>query len=56
MKCLLCKEDAMENNNGEVTPTHIMISILECGDGIGLRILLSLGIDLDLYNTNNKIK
>jgi len=32
------KRDAKENNNGVVTPKHIMISILESGDGIGLRI------------------
>jgi len=41
------KRDAKENNNGVVTPKHIMISILESGDGIGLRILISLGIDLE---------
>lgn len=41
------KKDARENNDGVVTPNHIMISILESGDGIGVRILLSLGIDLE---------
>ena len=41
------KTDAKENNNGIVTPNHLMISILESGDGIGVRILLSLGIDLE---------
>ena len=41
------KKDARENNDGIVTPNHIMISILESGDGIGVRILLSLGIDLE---------
>lgn len=41
------KSDAKENNNGVVTPNHLMISILESGDGIGVRILLSLGIDLE---------
>jgi len=41
------KKDAKENNKGIVTPKHIMISILESGDGIGVRILLSLGVDLD---------
>ena len=60
------KENAKENNNGIVTPNHLFISILECGDGIGVRILLSLGIDLEglykdlkekfnpLFNTINK--
>ena len=41
------KHDAKENNNGIVTPKHIMVSILESGDGIGVRILISLGIDLE---------
>ena len=41
------KKDAKENNNGIVTPKHLMISILESGDGIGVRILISLGIDLE---------
>jgi len=41
------KKDAKENNNGIVTPQHLLISILESGDGIGVRILLSLGINLD---------
>lgn len=41
------KKDARENNDGITTPNHIMISILESGDGIGVRILISLGIDLE---------
>ena len=41
------KVDAKENNNGVVTPSHLFISILESGDGIGVRILISLGIDLE---------
>ncbi len=54
------KKDAKENNDGIVTPNHLMISILESGDGIGVRILISLGIDLesiykDLKRTYNPI-
>ena len=41
------RKDAKENNDGIVTPRHLMISILESGDGIGVRILLSLGVDLE---------
>ena len=41
------KADAKENNNGVVTSKHLLISILESGDGIGVRILISLGIDLE---------
>ena len=49
------KISAKENNSGIVTPTHILISILESGDGIGIRILMSLGIDLEgLYKDLKK--
>ena len=41
------KTDAKENNKGVVTPKHLLISVLESGDGIGVRILISLGIDLE---------
>ncbi len=50
------KKDAKENNNGQVTPEHLFMSILESGDGIGIRILISLGIDLDgLYYKLKKV-
>ncbi len=50
-------EDAKEDNNGVVTIRHIMISMLEEGEGIGLRILLLLDVDLEkLYNElKNKV-
>lgn len=41
------KKDAKENNKGIVTPNHLLVSILESGDGIGVRVLISLGIDLE---------
>ena len=41
------KLSAKENNSGIVTPNHLFISVLESGDGIGVRILLSMGIDLE---------
>ncbi|MBQ3021462.1 MAG: ATP-dependent Clp protease ATP-binding subunit [Bacilli bacterium] len=41
------KSDAKENNNGIVTSYHLLTSILESGDGIGVRILISLGVDLE---------
>lgn len=54
------KKDALENNNGIVTPNHLMISVLESGDGIGVRILISCGVDLegiykDLKNSFNPL-
>ncbi len=43
--------DSKENNNGEVTVEHLFSSLLEEGEGVALRIMLSLDIDLDeLYN------
>ena len=41
------KISAKENNSGIVTPCHLFISILESGDGIGVRILLSMNLDLE---------
>lgn len=41
------KRDAKENNKGVVTPRHLLISVLESGDGIGVRILISLDIEID---------
>ena len=41
------KNEAKNNNDGIVTINQVMISVLESGDGIGVRILLSMGIDLE---------
>ncbi len=38
--------DAMESKE-EVKPTHLLISLLENGDGIAIRILMSMDIDID---------
>ncbi len=44
--------DSKENNNGEVTVEHLFSSLLEEGEGIAIRIMLGMNIDLDdLYNT-----
>ncbi len=52
-------ENAKENNNGIVTPKHLVLSILEEGEGIAIRLLVSMGIDIDeIYeslNKNNKL-
>ena len=43
--------DSKENNNGEVTVEHLFISLLEEGEGVAIRILLEMNINLDeLYN------
>ena len=43
--------DANENNDGLVTLEHLFSGMLEEGEGIAIRILLSLKIDIDeLYN------
>lgn len=47
--------DAEENNNGKVTPEHLMIGILEEGEGIALRLLLSLKVNIEgLYKNIKK--
>ncbi len=43
--------DSKESNNGLVTISYLFSSLLEEGEGIAVRILISLGIDLDeLYS------
>ena len=43
--------DAKDNNNGEVTPEHLFASLLEEGEGIAIRILIGMDIDIDeLYD------
>lgn len=40
--------DAKENNNGIVTKKHLLISMFEEGEGIALRILLLMNVDIEL--------
>lgn len=43
--------DSKENNNGIVTIEHLFASLLEEGEGVAIRILLGMNIDIDeLYN------
>ena len=47
--------DAVEDNEGVLDSKALMISILENGDGIAVRILLNMGIKLDkIYNELKK--
>lgn len=39
--------DSKENNNGNVTISHLFSSLLEEGEGIAIRILIAMNIDLD---------
>ncbi len=43
--------DAKENNDGTVTINHLFSSLLEEGEGVAIRVLIGMGIDIDeLYN------
>ena len=43
--------NSKENNNGEVTVEHLFSSLLEEGEGIAIRVMLGMNINLDeLYN------
>lgn len=43
--------DSKENNNGNVTIAHLFSSLLEEGEGVAIRILIGMDIDLDeLYH------
>lgn len=57
--------DSKENNNGDVTVEHLFTSLLEEGEGVGIRIMLGMNIDLDklykefsskLFSTNKSKK
>ncbi len=39
--------DSKENNNGEVTIDHLFSSLLEEGEGVAIRIMLGMNIDID---------
>ena len=45
-----------ENNHNEVTPRHLLYAILEEGEGVAIRIMLSMGIDLDELMNEFEIK
>jgi len=53
-------ENAKEDNKGNITVRHLLISLLEEGEGIAIRLLIGMGYDIDkIYedlNQNNKIK
>ena len=43
--------DSKDNNNGIVTPTHLFAALLDVGEGIAIRIMLSMHIDIEtLYD------
>ena len=47
-------ENAKENNDGLVTVRHLIISMLEEGEGIAIRLIVGMNIDIDLlYNDLN---
>lgn len=39
--------DSKDNNNGEVTPYHLFSSLLEEGEGIAIRIFISMDLDVE---------
>ena len=39
--------DSKENNDGEVTSEHLFFAMLEEGEGIAIRILIGMGIDIE---------
>ena len=46
--------NSKDNNNGEVTTEHLFSSLLEEGEGIAVRILIGMGIDVEeLYDEFN---
>jgi len=57
LKRIICGalEDATENNKGIVKIEHLILSMLEEGEGVGIRILLNMNIDLEaIYSDLSK--
>ena len=48
--------DSKDNNNGIVTTEHLFQAILELGEGIAIRILISMDIDIEEIYDNCSIK
>lgn len=49
--------NAKENNDGKVTTRHLLLSILEEGEGIAIRLLIGMGLDIDkVYDDLNNYK
>ena len=48
--------DSRENNNGVVTINHLFQELLEEGEGIAIRIMLGMGLDLDEMYKNFSCK
>ena len=49
-------EDAKENNKGEVTASHLLLAMLDEGEGIAIRIMIGLDIDIDSLYDELKVK
>ena len=49
-------EDAKENNKGEVTASHLLVAMLDEGEGIAIRIMIGLDIDIDSLYDELKVK
>lgn len=52
----LAMVDAEENNSGIVTENHLLLAMLEEGEGIAIRIMMSMDLDLDELYDDLKIK
>lgn len=49
-------DDAKENNKGEVTASHLLLAMLDEGEGIAIRIMIGLDIDIDSLYDELKVK
>ncbi len=51
----LATNDALDNQDGKVTEKHLFLAMLEEGEGIAIRILVGMGLDLDAIYEEFKI-
>lgn len=47
-------EDAMENNKGKVMPNHYILALFEESEGIAFRMLLGMGVNIEMLHKDLK--
>ena len=49
---ILAQEEAKRLNHDQLTPEHILLGLIRDGDGIAVKALINLGVNLDQLRTD----
>ncbi len=49
---VLAQEEAKRLNHDQLTPEHILLGLIRDGDGIAVKALINLGVDLNQLRTD----